>query len=138
MLASITKIAQRSFCRAYRAGRIIGLGKFLENYAAEMIIIRFIGIWVVLLAVIAFAVDGTRSIAADRIIVTSLSEQWLRIDQGSYSALKNLIGMSPIPVLWDPVLTTFFGAPSWICLTLLGFLIYWLGRKRQPKNPYIN
>jgi len=136
-LIEYLNLSQKSFlldCVALN----IGPGNWFGNYITEMIIIRLIGIWVVLLAVVALAVDGTRSIAADRIIVTSLLEQWVRINQSSYSALKNLIEMSSVPALWDPVLTTFFSAPSWICLALLGFFIYWLGRKRRPKNPYIN
>ena len=103
-----------------------------------MIVFRLIGLWIVLLAVVAFAVDGTKSVAADKIITTSLIEQWLSISETSYTALQKFLETKIHPILWDPVLTTFMSAPTWICLTILGSAIYWIGRKRHTKNPYIN
>jgi len=103
-----------------------------------MVVFRILGVWFVLLALVALTVDATKSLAASTLIWTSFIDQWLAIHPASFAAARGLVEAKLYPWLWDPVLITFLSLPAWLVLGGLGILIYWIGRKRPPSKVYIN
>jgi hypothetical protein len=84
---------------------------------------------------VALVLDGTRSIAADRLV-------WL--DAGTLAqtfAATRFAQWQPAaerlsPVLWDPVMVTALKGPVFLHLALLGALLLWLTRRPAPKIGY--
>lgn len=104
-----------------------------------MVIFRLLGLWLILLAIIAFAVDGTRSFAGNELQITPLGQHWYNIHPASLNTLQAAIERHVHPFLWDPVLFTVLQWPSWLILAVLGFGLYWLARKRRKSvSPYMN
>ena len=103
-----------------------------------MITFRILGVWLVLFALVALAVDATKSLASSTLMWTSFSDQWLALHPESFDATQVFVETQLYPWLWDPVLVTIFNAPAWIVLGGLGILLYWIGRKRPPSRVFVN
>jgi len=101
--------------------------------------LRILGVWFLLLAMVAAVVDATKSLAGGgQLVATPMGEQWLSLSPTSLEAAKVAVEANVAPVLWDPVITTILQAPAWIVFGLLGAALYWLGRKRRPVEIFIN
>ena len=103
-----------------------------------MIAFRILGIWLVLFALVALAVDATKSLASSTLMWTSFSDQWLALHPESFDAAPDFFETQLYSWLWDPVLITIFSAPAWTVLGGLGILLYWIGRKRTPSRVFVN
>lgn len=96
----------------------------------------FRGIGFVLLAAAAmFAViDGTKSIAASSLQLTSLGSTWKDTNPQSLLKIQQAVE-STIAVAWNPVMTTLLALPTSLVLALIAFLFLKLGKGRR--RPYI-
>jgi hypothetical protein len=81
--------------------------------------------------------DGTKSIAGNRLYVTSVRALWDLINAGSLANLKPLIQPYAHGMLWDPVMLIFLAAPSWAVLAFLGVIFILLGKKKKPLIGYV-
>ena len=101
--------------------------------------LRILGVWFLLLAMVAAVIDATKSLAGGGTwVATPMGEQWLSLSQQSLEAAKAAVEANVAPALWDPVITTILQAPTWIVFGLLGIGFYWLGQKRRPAEVFIN
>ena len=103
-----------------------------------MIIIRIIGVWFLLASVITLVIDATRSLAINKLVITSLGQQWYEIHKDSYAAAQKAVETHISPFVWNPVLTALLSWPSWALFALFGVLLLWLGRKRQTVQIFSN
>ena len=104
-----------------------------------MLILRLIGLWLMLLAVVALVYDGTRILADDgRLVFTSLGEHWYSIDPASLNTAQAGIERHVAPFLWDPIISTILLTPAWIVAGILGALVYLLGDRRKRLDIYTN
>ena len=103
-----------------------------------MIILRILGIWFLLAAVITLVIDATKSLADNQLVVTSLGQQWYEIHKNSLEAVQKSIELHIHPFAWDPVITAILLWPSWALFALLGVILLWLGRKRKTTRIYSN
>ena len=71
--------------------------------------------------------DGTKSIAGNRLYLTSLQTVWELINAGSLAKLKPLIAPYAHGLLWDPGMVTILAAPAWSVLGVVGILFVLLG-----------
>ena len=102
-----------------------------------MAIIRFVGLFLFLLGLIAFAVDGTKSLASEELVLTSLAEFWQQVSSRSYeSFMKSTIEFWGIS--FDGLVEYLLALPIWAMLGLLSLFFYWIGRKRTRTSIYIN
>jgi hypothetical protein len=102
-------------------------------------LIRLLGVWFLLLAMIAAVIDATKSLAGGGAwVVTPMGEQWKALNAQSLDAAKAWVTSTVGPYLWDPVITTILHAPTWVVFGILGVLLYWLGQKRKPVEVFIN
>jgi hypothetical protein len=100
---------------------------------------RLLGVWLLLLAMVATVIDATKSLASGGTwIVTPMIEQWRDLSPLTLEAAKQSVETNVGPVLWDPIITSILTAPTWIIFGVLGFGLYWLGRKRRPVEVFIN
>ena len=97
---------------------------------------RFFGLICLAAAFVLVIYDGTKSIAADNLYLTSVQALWDLINAASLARLKPLIVPYANGVLWDPVMRTFLAAPSWAVLGVLGVILVLLGRKKKPLIGY--
>ena len=97
---------------------------------------RFFGLICLAAAFVLVIYDGTKSIAADNLYLTSVQALWDLINAASLARLKPLIVPYANGVLWDPVMLTFLAAPSWAVLGVLGVIFVLLGRKKKPLIGY--
>lgn len=98
--------------------------------------LRFVGFWLLAGAFVALVYDGTRSIAGNQVILTSMTETWSVIDSSGLASFETGVKRSFAPWVWDPVLRTILLAPTTLVLGLLGAALVLLGRKRPPLIGY--
>ena len=97
---------------------------------------RFIGLICLAAAFILVIYDGTKSIASNRLFLTSVRALWELINAGSLQKLKPLIEPYAGGILWDPVMLSILAAPSWSLLGGFGILLLLLGRRKKPLIGY--
>jgi hypothetical protein len=104
-----------------------------------MWILRTLGVWSLLAAMIALTIDGTRSLATPgQLQMARLAETWNQVSGESMAAFQAGVETHVHPFLWDPVILAVLQVPTWIFFTGLGLLLYWLGRRRERRSVYIN
>ena len=91
------------------------------------LLIRFIGICSLAGAFAALIVDGARSIAANALSLTRLSDVLAKWSPALKEAATRVN-----PLLWDPALLAALRAPLVVALAIAGLLLMWAARKRQP------
>lgn len=102
-------------------------------------LLRILGVWSLLAAMIAFAIDATTSMAgADGWTNTPLGEYWYKIHPASLNSLQAGIERHVHPYLWDPIVFRIIQAPAWLVFGILGLLLYLLGRPRRRIEVYTN
>jgi hypothetical protein len=97
---------------------------------------RFIGLICLATAFILVIYDGTKSIAGNRLFLTSVRTLWELINTANLAKLKPLIEPYAGGVLWDPVMVAILSAPSWSLLGGFGILLLLLGRRKRPLIGY--
>jgi len=104
-----------------------------------LMLLRILGVWLLLLAMVAAVIDATKSLAGGGAwVVTPMGEQWHALSPETLQDAKLAIETNVSPFLWDPVMTTILHAPTWVVFGILGVLLYWLGQKRKPVEVFIN
>jgi len=99
-------------------------------------LIRFLGLILLAAAFILVIYDGTKSIAANSISITTVQALWALVHPSSLARLKPLIVPYANGLLWDPVTVSVLAAPAWSLLGVAGILLLFLGRKKKPLIGY--
>jgi len=97
---------------------------------------RFIGLICLAAAFILGVYDGTKSIAANNVYLTSARTLWELINAASLAKLKPALEPYAGGVLWDPVMVSILAAPSWALLGGFGIVLLVLGRRKKPLIGY--
>ena len=97
---------------------------------------RVIGLFCLAAAFILVIYDGTKSIAANKLFLTSARTLWELINAGSLARLKPALEPYVGGILWDPAMVSILAAPSWSLLGGFGILLLLLGRKKKPLIGY--
>ena len=97
------------------------------------LIVRVLGTWLVGAALILLIIDGTKSLGADHLVLTSFEQTWSWINAESLAAARTFIASR----LFGPVLEVSVNAilafPGWAVLAVPGALLAWLGRSRRTR-----
>jgi len=91
---------------------------------------RGLGYWLIAAGIVGIVIDGTKSIAADRIVVTPLGETWFTLSSSTLNALQAGIERHVHPFLWDPIMQWLLLLPNWLVVGGVGFLLVWLTTPR--------
>jgi hypothetical protein len=102
-------------------------------------VLRTLGIWLLLLAMVAAVVDATKSLAGGGAwAMTPLGEQWRQLFPEMLDGFRQWVINTVGDWLWDPILLSILAAPTWVVFGILGVFLYWLGQKRKEVEVYIN
>src|SRR5215213_7606724 len=87
--------------------------------------------FVLLAAAAMFAViDGTKSIAANRLILSSFGESWRETHFNSLAALRKFLE-SKAAFVWDPLMLILLSAPTALVILALALIFLTLGKSRR-------
>jgi hypothetical protein len=97
---------------------------------------RFFGLLSLALAFIFLVYDGTKSIADQRLYLTTIGAVWAQVHQASLAKVRPALEHLA-PWLWDPVADTVLNkGPAWLVLVILGAVLLLIGRKKRPLIGY--
>lgn len=99
-------------------------------------LLRTLGLIGLASAFVLVIYDGTKSIAGNRLFLTSVGDLWTLLNAKGFAAMKPLLSPYAGGVLWDPVAVTFLSWPSWAVIGVLSILFMLLGRPRKPLIGY--
>jgi hypothetical protein len=99
-------------------------------------LLRFLGLLCLAAAFILLIYDGTKSIAANDLFLTSVRTLWELINAGSLAKLKPLLTPYAGGLLWDPAMVAILAAPAWSLLGAFGIVFILLGRRKKPLIGY--
>lgn len=100
-------------------------------------LLRFLGLICLAAGFILLIYDGTKSIAGNKLFLTSVRMLWELFNAASLAKLEPMIRPYAGGLLWDPVMVAILAAPSWSVLGVLGILFLLLGRKKKPLIGYV-
>ncbi|MEO8756907.1 MAG: hypothetical protein ABI398_04030 [Devosia sp.] len=97
------------------------------------LLLRVLGTLLIGFAVVLLIIDGTKSLGANAIVVTSLGDTWTQLHPNSLAGLKGFFETR----LFGPLLETMIGAllsfPGWAVIGVPGLLLAWAGRSRRER-----
>ena len=93
-------------------------------------VFRFVGLWVLAAGFVALVRDGTKSIAANAVFITRLSEDWNNIHGDDQEPLKALVERYTGPSIWEFVSQYVLAAPTWLVLGIVGSIFILIGREK--------
>jgi hypothetical protein len=94
-------------------------------------IARVSGIWMIALAVILLVVDGTKSLAANALVLTSAGALWQGLHAESWASAEELVAVYLAPLSAEWLANAVLSAPAWALAGVLGLVALLLGRKRR-------
>lgn len=97
------------------------------------LILRLLGTWLLGVALILLIIDGTKSLGANAIVLTSLGETWTSLHAQSLEQVRAFLASRFFGPLLDVVITALLTFPGWVVLGLPGIFIAWLGRSRRMR-----
>jgi ABC-type Fe3+ transport system permease subunit len=97
---------------------------------------RFIGLWLLAGAFVSLVIDGNRSIASGRFMLTAFGEAWYALHPASLDLARNWIEAHLPAWLWNPVILGVLLTPLWIVLAVFGAILVLVGRKRERPIGY--
>lgn len=100
------------------------------------IIFRFVGLMLLAGGFAALVIDGTRSIASNALVLTSLGETLMQIAPAKYPLWQAAIEKKFGAWAWDPVMTTLFALPNWLIAGAIGGLLFLVTRRRRAAIGY--
>jgi hypothetical protein len=105
---------------------------------AMLAFFRFLAGTFLLIAVIAAVYDGTRSLAAGSLAMTSLLEHWSRIAPGLLASAQSGVGRALHPLVWNLGVSKLLAVPVCAVFAALGLLCAYAGRRRRRVNVFAN
>jgi hypothetical protein len=100
-------------------------------------VLRFIGLVSLALGFIFLVHDGTKSIADQRMYISSVGDTWSNVHQNSLVALQPTVERLGGVWAWQGVVQPYFLAqPVSLVLAIFGGILILLGRKKKPLIGY--
>lgn len=97
------------------------------------LILRVIGTLLIAFAVILIIIDGTKSLAANALVFTSLDATWSGMHGDSLAAVREFLGTRLFGPLLDPLISALLSFPGWAVVGVPGLLLAWAGRSRRER-----
>jgi len=94
---------------------------------------RLLGLVLIAVGFVALVIDGTRSIAGQRLITTSGADSWRAIHPASLGEVEKLLVARDLDWVWDPGLLAVLAVPTAVTGLLLGAIMMLIGRRNEPQ-----
>ena len=100
-----------------------------------MAVLRFIASLLLLIAVIAFAADATRSSSLQP---TTVAQHWRTFAPDSMTAAEAEVSRALHPLVWDPAIVGLINMPVFMLFGILGVFAGYMGRRQHRVNIFTN
>ena len=97
------------------------------------LLFRLVGTWLLGIALILLIIDGTRSLAASALVMTSLGDTWMSLHAQSLADTRAFLSTRFFGPVLESAVTALLSLPGWIVLGVPGAFIAWLGRTRRAR-----
>ena len=97
------------------------------------LILRVLGTLLIACAVILLIIDGTKSLGANALVLTSLGDSWTQIHAESLETVKTFLNSRLFGPLLETIVTAILGFPGWAVVGIPGLLLAWAGRSRRER-----
>lgn len=95
-------------------------------------LLRSLGLWLFAGAFVAALIDGMKSLAASRIVVTAALTAWSDLAPGSEAAARGFVSGRLGAAVWRVLEGTALALPTWAVLLVLAALAFLAGRRPKP------
>lgn len=95
------------------------------------LILRILGTWLIGLAVVLMVVDGTKSLGANEIVLTSLGALWMQIHQPSLESVREFFASRFFADLLDNGFRGLLSYPAFAVFGVPGIVLALMGRTPQ-------
>lgn len=93
------------------------------------LLLRFLGTWLIALALVLLVIDGTKSLGANALVLTSLADLWTQLHPASLASVQEFFDSRFFEDLLDAALTALLGYPAFAVIGIPGIVLALLGRK---------
>ena len=97
------------------------------------LLLRVLGTLLIAFAVILVIIDGTKSLGANAIVITSLGDTWTQLHAESLTVVKGFLQTRLFGPLLETVVSGLLGFPGWAVIGVPGLLLAWAGRSRRER-----
>lgn len=94
---------------------------------------RISGTWLLGAALILLIIDGTKSLAANALLLTSLGETWMAMLPESFAAAADWSIGNGLDPYWALLNSTLLGWPGFLVVGIPGLILAFLGRSRSTQ-----
>jgi hypothetical protein len=98
------------------------------------LILRIAGTWLIGLALVLLVVDGTKSLGANGLVMTTLSELWLQLHPPSLEGMREFFETRFFAALLHSALEAVLGYPAFAVIGIPGIVLALLGRKPRRER----
>jgi hypothetical protein len=98
------------------------------------LVFRIAGTWLIGLAVVLLVIDGTKSLAANEIIFTSLAQAWMQIHGPSLGEVEGFFASRYFADLLAGALSALLSYPAFAVLGVPGVMLALMGRRPRRER----
>lgn len=85
-------------------------------------------------AVIMAVIDATRSVAANRLVVTPLLKSWSDAAPATMELSRTAIEGHAPAFVWDTLIMSILSLPGFVVFSILAFLLYAIGHRPRRRT----
>jgi hypothetical protein len=108
-------------------------GRNFRAFTRMRLLLRVVGTLLIACAVILVIIDGTKSLGANAVVITSLGDSWNLINAQSLGAVKEFLTTRLFGPVLETAVTGLLGLPGWAVIGVPGLLLAWAGRSRRER-----
>ncbi|MEQ1768279.1 MAG: hypothetical protein ABL879_00410 [Devosia sp.] len=97
------------------------------------LLLRTLGTLLIAVAMILLIIDGTKSLAANTIVTTSLNDSWQQIHAASLEQFRTFLASRFFGAVLETVASAILNFPGWAVIGLPGIFLAWAGRSRRER-----
>jgi len=94
------------------------------------LILRTLGTWLIGLALVLLIIDGTKSLGANALVLTSLADLWTQLHPASLDGMQDFLHSRFFEDLLNAALATVLGYPAFAVFGVPGVALALLGRQQ--------
>ncbi len=98
------------------------------------LILRIVGTWLLGMALILLIIDGTKSLGANGLVMTSLGDTWASLNAASLAAIRSFFDSRFFGSVLNPLLTALLGLPGFAVLGVPGIVLAVMGRSKRARH----
>lgn len=98
------------------------------------LVLRVLGTWLLGLALVLIVIDGTKSLAADSLVLTSLSDAWTGLHPQSLMVVETFLRGRFLGEALAAIFTAVLTYPAFAVIGVPGILLALLGRRRRRER----